>query len=649
MCGFAGFIYYDNHTVDPEVIRSMTHIQRHRGPDDQAFCTFDFPNKSVQLFASGNPALSPSASPSTTSFRGALGFNRLSVLDTSQRGRQPMSSRDGSVYILMNGEIYNSPELREVLLHEGIRFQSRTDTEVVLQWYFKYGWDNLLSKLNGMFALCILDMNHKRCLLARDPIGVKPLYLATLPQGLLFASEAKSFLKHPQFRFDIDTESLDEFVMFRYVADHRTLMRGVRLLPPGHWLDAARPDMEPRSYWTLPTGSASDDRISTATTLEQELQKSVQMQMLSDVKLGCQLSGGIDSSLISILAAESADQELDAISVTLDDPNYSEEFWIDQAARQAGVQVHKFGLSSEWFANNFLRAAWHLDQPINHPNTLGILLLAQRAKPKVTVLLSGEGADEVFGGYPRFFYQMLLRKHRFVIRVMSKLPFLGIWIHRKFRLGETREDDRLILSTSRMDPAMANRVYPSFKLDRALERRRWILQRTPGGSFLKRYLNYEIETYLQEMLVRQDKMTMAVGVENRVPFLDHRLVELVRNIPDQELVSSRWRWGRNAVEKNTKIALKDMAARFFGRKFSYRKKSGFGLPLREFLSAEAFAPIAQELLCAVSKRGLFDGAFIRELWNRRESASEQEIETLFIMFSFEAWASQFEAEACGSR
>ncbi len=635
MCGFAGILSYRDRPADVSALIRMTDIQRHRGPDDQAFCLFDLGRQKFQLFTD-------SRGIPQGDFTSGLGFNRLSILDTSERGRQPMSSPDGRVQLVMNGEIYNSPRMREELRREGVPFRSGTDTEVVLQWYLYRGWEDLLDRIEGMFAICLVDLGQKKCLLARDPIGIKPLYLAFLPGGLLFASEAKSFLEHPQFKFEIDSGCLDEFLMFRYVADQQTLMRGVRLLPPGHWADVSEPGFQSRAYWNWPKGDEAGGELPDARDLEEKLRASVQAQMLSDVKLGCQLSGGVDSSLVNLFAADAVGEQLDAISIILEDPVYSEEPWIDKAAQRAGVHVHKFRLDAEWFVENFLRASWHLDQPLNHPNSLGILFLAHQARSRVTVLLSGEGADELMGGYPRFFYQLLLRRHPGLIQGVSRLPALGPWIRRKLCLDQAREDDRIIVSTAAMTADIARRLRPEFEMNRALEVRRQLLARMPGTTFLRRFMNYEMATYLQEMLIRQDKMTMAVSVENRVPFLDHRLVEFVRRIPDSEWVSTRCRFGKNAVEKNTKVALKRLSEKYFGPKFTYRKKSGFALPLQPFFGSPGFASIASELIRGIRNRGLFDAPAIQKLWDRRNEASGAEIEALWVMFSLEAWAGQFE-------
>ena len=294
-----------------------------------------------------------------------------------------MMSDDGQVMIAFNGEIYNAFDLRPQLEAEGYRFRSDTDTEVVLSLYLLHGQEYLVSRLNGMFAICIVDLRRQVVTLTRDRLGIKPLYIGRLKRHILFASEVKSFLQHPAFQVQIAPDALDEYLNFRYCAGGRHLLDGVEQLEPGHWMVIPRgyDAVATRRYWSIPD-MATDGAAPPSTQVEQfaeRLELAVKRQLLSDVKLGCQLSGGIDSSLVNIFASKHAAGNLDAFSIVLSDPAFSEGPWIDQAAHTANVVSHCFELGSEYFAANIEHASWHLDQPLNHPNSLGLMCLAEHA------------------------------------------------------------------------------------------------------------------------------------------------------------------------------------------------------------------------------------------------------------------------------
>lgn len=637
MCGFVGIFNRNNQPVDVSVVRRMADAQWHRGPDDQAFGVFSLKKGRFLRYADDETPIANEA------FSGAVGFNRLSILDTSIRGRQPMSTMDGRQHIVFNGEIYNSPELREELRGRGFEFHSDTDTEVILYLYQALGAEGMLRRLNGMFALCIIDLAEQSLFLARDRLGIKPLYVTNIGPTLLFASEVKSFLQHPEFELEIDQQRMDEYLLFRYVSGGRSLVRGVEQIKPGCWYRVGLTSQSSGEFWELPAGPADGRSFrENLNEFENQLRQSVEQQLLSDVKLGCQLSGGIDSSLINRFAAQSVGSRLDAFSVIFDDPLYTEEHWIDQSAKIAGVSVNKYRLDASWFADNIDRATWHLDQPLNHPNTLGILFLADNARSMVTVLLSGEGADELLGGYSRFFYAHFANERQRLAGVLGGLPIVGSFFSSKLGLGRRDEIDRFVMASTFAGPNDAEQLYADFSLDRALDDRRQLFASTPGRTYLQKCLNYSMQTYLQELLLRQDKMTMAASMENRVPFLDHRLVEFVRNLPDRHLVTLSLLPRRDVVERNTKVILKKLARREFGGKFAYRKKSGFALPLREFFALPSFRErVADSLLPDAKRRGLFNGRFLQNVWNRIDSGSAAQLDLFWIAMAFELWVGQF--------
>jgi asparagine synthase (glutamine-hydrolysing) len=589
MCGIAGFVNLDGAPADAGVVAAMMHAIRHRGPDDRGQISLSLRR--------GEIAADADAAADT-----GIGFHRLKILDLSERGHQPMVNGSGTVILALNGEIYNAFDYKSELETAGFQFRSRTDTEILLYLYEHYGLEGMLERLNGMFALAIADLRTHEIHIARDHFGIKPLYWTQAGASVLFASEAKAFLAHPSFKAEIDDGHVDEQLAFRYVAGEACLLKGVRQLRPGHRLTITPDGVTTTRYWSIPDRAtpAPRTRDDAVDQLDDLMRRSVASQLVSDVKVGCQLSGGIDSSLVTLFARSGAEASLDTFSVVFEDPKFSEDRWIGEAAAKAQSSSHRFLFSEASFITPLAQATWHMDQPISHPNSLGIWLLAQQSRQRVTVLLSGEGADEVFAGYSRF------------RPVAVKTP--EAFIH-----------------TSQFQPSSkVSRLRPEANLAPAFERRIAIFNEG-GGDYLAKCLKYEMQTFLVDLLVRQDKMTMAHGVENRVPFLDRRVVEFARTLPAEYLVSN----------SATKIVLKQLARRTFDDAFVDRAKSAFALPLSQYFRSKPFTELMEDgLLPGIRQRGLVSEPAVRELWRRSLSAPAL-TEPFWIPVALELWAQQF--------
>jgi asparagine synthase (glutamine-hydrolysing) len=511
-----------------------------------------------------------------------------------------MVNPSGTVVLACNGEVYNAFDFMPELEAAGFRFRSRTDTEVLLYLYERFGLDGMLDRLNGMFAMVIADLRSHEIHVVRDHFGIKPLYWTHAGSAVLFASEAKAFLAHPAFTPAIDEDHVDEHLAFRYVAGEGSLLKGVHQLRPGHRLRITPDGVTTTRYWSIPDGTteARLTRNDAIDRLDALMRRSVSSQLLSDVKVGCQLSGGIDSSLVTVYAGAEAGN-MDAFSVVFDDPKFSEDRWISEAAATANAASHRFRFSETSFVGPLERATWHMDQPISHPNSLGIWLLAENARARVTVLLSGEGADEVFGGYTRY------------------VPHL-------------QPAEAFVRATQFQPASKLARLRPGADLGPALARRE-ALFREGGGTHLSNCLKYDMQTYLVDLLVRQDKMTMAHGVENRVPFLDRRVVDFARTLPDEHLVG----------DGATKIVVKDLARRTFDDAFVSRSKGAFNLPLSQYFRGRQFTELMEDrLLPGMRQRGLVNEAAVRELWSRSLSAPAL-TEIVWIPVALELWAQQF--------
>ena len=636
MCGIIGILDTRGRPIDPPALRAMAASIRHRGPDDEGFHLFSLRKGTGAAWPSGSQA--PSGE-----FEGGFGFQRLSILDLSPNGHQPMASSDGRVILIFNGEIYNAFDLKPELEQRGCVFRSRSDTEVLLHLYREFGIEEALRRVNGMFAFLLADLDRREIHAVRDRLGIKPLYWYQKDGVHLLASEVKAFLCHPQFRATLDPRALDEHLMFRYCAGEGFLLEGIRQLRPGYRA-VLRPDgVEEIRYWDIPDPDpgASPDPEALIDQLESRLQRSVQVQLLSDVKVGCQLSGGVDSSLVNLFATRAERSSIDAFSIIFDDPRFSEEPWIDIAVEKAGVRGHRFLLKSSAFLETMDDATWHLDEPLVHPNSIGIWHLSKLARPFVTVLLSGEGADEVFGGYERFVHFRLRPKLGPMLPLLSRLPKIGPRFAERF--GRNRHTDDItwyLMQTASLSLTAAATLRPEGKFGDIVEQRAARF-RTGHGSDLARCLRYELSTYLVSLLIRQDKMTMAHSLENRVPFLDHELVEFVRGLTPNRLVGGGWsRFGIR--DGNTKIPLKALASRHFGHEFTYRAKQGFSIPLVEFLGTPGFRQkMQEELLPGIASRGVLDFATVERAWSAFLAGDARSVDLLWNAASFESWARQF--------
>ena len=584
MCGIAGFVNLDGAPPAAGVLEAMTDMVRHRGPDDR-----------------GTLCLSLRGGAPDT----ALGVQRLAILDRSTRAHQPMTSPDGSVALLFNGAVYDAFGVRAELERDGYRFRTSTDTEVVLALYERLGLERMLPRLDGMFAVVIADTRRGVVHLLRDRIGIKPLYWVQCGQALLFASESKAFLAHPAFRAEIDPAQVDELIAFRYLAGEATPLRGVRQVRPGHCLSIAAGGVSDTCYWRIPD-FIEKPRLSledAVDRLDHLLGRSVRAQSRSDVNLGCQLSGGVDSSLVT-LRARSERADVNAFSIVFNEPRFSEERWIQAASATAGVTSHRFVFDEAGFMGALDAASWHMDQPIGHPNSLALWVLAARSREHATVLLTGEGADELFGGYAR------------ITAAGSDTRPPGV--HDPV--------DTFIRATAFHSEARLARLRPDADLRPAIEKRRAVFHEG-RSDHVSNCLRYDMRTHLVDLLLRQDKTTMAHGVESRVPFLDRHIVDFARALPSEHLVG--------------KVVAKELARRSFGEAFAYRRKSAFNLPLAQYFRSAAFVTLMEDrLLPGMRSRGLVDVSVVRRWW-RRALKAPSTTEAFWGVVALELWAQQF--------
>lgn len=595
MCGIVGMIgLHGEKCRDASAIYHMMSAQKHRGPDDKGAVAFSFYEQECW---------EPIKDDTGKVFDGVLGFNRLSILDLSAAGHQPMIDTANKVALVFNGEIYNAFELKEQYFKH-YAFNSQTDTEVILKLYIEFGFDRMIRMLNGMFALCLVDIKCGKVYIARDRFGIIPLY-TTVQNGILyFASEYKSITALPDFQVKLDLNAIAEYLNFRSLIK-RTMAEGIESFQPGTYICITKQGIKEAVYYDL-NQRHSVNKKADMEKLDELLCCAVKRQLISDVPVGCQLSGGIDSSLISAIVKKYVSECFDTVSIIFDDARFTEEKWIDMVGKALNVRQHKLCFDGKDFINLLKKCVWHEEAVLSHPSTMGIYQLTKNAKNYVTVLLSGEGSDECFAGYPRF---GLSRKPEF-------------------------SAEACIRATTTIPTTLRKAVFPDINDVLVYEERKDIFDRLSGTDF-DRQRKYEMLTYYPELLVRQNKMSMANSIENRVPFLDNDLVEYVLTLDDNALIKSN-----EDEDYIFKAPLKEISENIFGAHFTHRKKIGFSVPVQNYIQTSDFAEwFCQIILPSVKKRGVFDAVILERLY-RNISITKydyHEVECFWRVLTAEIW------------
>lgn len=542
MCGIVAVYSRDaSEPVDAPTLARMTDALAHRGPDDRG------------VLVDGEAG---------------LGHRRLSVIDLGG-GHQPMQGPSGLTWIAFNGEVFNYRELREDLVSAGHRFRTQSDTEVILALYERDG-PACIERLNGMFTFAIWDQRTRQLVIVRDRVGVKPLYVWEGPRHVVVASEIKAILEFPGVPREVRREALDEWRVFRNLSGYRTLFKDIDAMQPGTVRVLGRQGATARQYWSIPDrddGPTNFDRA--AARLEELLFDAVRLRMVADVPLGAFNSGGLDSSLVTAMAAKLKGEPLRTFSVGFREREWDETPYARKLSRHVGSIHEELLAEPKVFADEVAKTIWHLDQPVTHPNSILIRLLAGFAKQRVTVVLTGEGADELFAGYPRYRLPLVLERSRPASLPLEVLvrPFLGRIGGRKARLtaavlGRPLEYALATNAAYALGSDLGALVQPE-----VIERRLAMIPKQ--GDVLRRLLILDVQTYLHGVLERMDKMTMAYGLEARVPFLDYRIIEFAASLPAADKMRGF----------QTKALVKNVARRWIPAEIIDRPKSGFGVPL----------------------------------------------------------------------
>jgi asparagine synthase (glutamine-hydrolysing) len=544
MCGICG-IWSADTTSAPGRVDAMLETMVHRGPDGAG-----------RLDRLGL----------------ALGMRRLAIVDLAG-GDQPIYNEDGSVGVVFNGEIYNFREMRVDLERQGHRFATRSDTEALVHGYEQWG-DDMLHRLRGMFAFALWDEGRRRLLVARDRFGKKPLYYSRHRGEIVLGSEIKSLLA-AGVPADLDDAALEDYLALRYVPAPRTLFRSVRQLPAGHKMVISDDRVEIERWWRLRYGPKLPITLGQAADeIEALMRTAVERRLVSDVPLGCFLSGGLDSSVVLSFMAELSDEPVRTFSIGFDEGWASDELPAARATAHAlRTRHHETRLGPDEFLRLMPTAVWHRDEPLAEPSEIPLLALSRMAREHVTVVLSGEGGDELFGGYPKYRADALLARVGRVGRAVlgeRRLHELARWyrLPRRARMSvealataDPGERWPRWFGADRLAGLSSNGVRPLDTVLAGLD---------PGLSPLDRMLALDVESYLVDnLLVRGDKMTMAASIEGRMPLLDHDLADYAARLPEE----------LKATPRRTKIVIREIVRRRLPDSVLSRKKVGFAVPV----------------------------------------------------------------------
>jgi asparagine synthase (glutamine-hydrolysing) len=623
MCGICGIVNLtDNHPINKFNLEQMNNTIRHRGPDDDGYY------------------LDQTA---------GLAMRRLSIIDLNT-GHQPISNEDGSIWIVFNGEIYNYRELRQTLEQKGHVFTTLTDTETIVHAYEAYG-DDCVQHLNGMFAFAIWDQKRRRLFLTRDRLGIKPLYYYASPQQLIFGSELKAVMANPAVPRDIDFTALDQFLTLEYVPTPRSIFQEVKKLPPGHSLVAENGQIRLSCYWnvdfenvTVPQNEA--DCVAALTDL---LRDAVKIRLVADVPLGAFLSGGIDSSTIVAFMSETADTQVQTFSVGFGDPTYNELPYARMVANHFNTKHYEEFLEPD-ITELVPRLVRQYDEPFGDFSSFPTFLVSEMARRQVKVVLSGDGGDEIFGGYDTYMAQKMDASiYRYLPRYLRQqaLPWLLTAVPpQPAKKGLINKSKRFVEGAA-LDPALQHARWMMFmhEADKAQLYRpelravlngdsaqtliRSYFQEAQGINSLAQQQYVDVKTYLvDDILTKVDRMSMAASLEARVPLLDHRIVEFALNLPPHLKLNGR----------TTKAILRQIMAERLPPAILTKSKEGFSIPLKHWLRRE-LRPLLHDLLSAGSlkKRGHFDPACVTGWIKEHEAQQVNHSHRLWSLMVLELW------------
>src|SRR5689334_1899658 len=629
MCGINGIAFSSRsrRRVDATDLKAMRDVITHRGPDDEG------------IYIDENVG---------------LGHRRLSIVDVAS-GHQPMTNEDGSLYIIYNGEVYNHADYREDLESRGHVYRTHCDTETILHLYEDFG-DRCVEHLRGMFAFAIWDRNKRELFIARDRLGVKPLYYVHTDDGsLYFASEIKALLEARAVKPELNFAAFSDYLANHATSGEETLFVGIKRLMPGHTLTWHDGQIQIRKYWDVsfakaaPDGRSDKDYIAEWSDL---FRKSVELRLMADVPLGMFLSGGIDSSAIAAVMSTLVDDPIKTFSVAFKEREANELEYARLVAQAYKTDHHEVVVSPEEFFAALPDLIWHEDEPLAHPSSVALYFVSRLAAQHVKVVLTGEGSDELMAGYARYRKTILNlavgeHYHRMVpagVRDLIRGQIAGMSASKlRAKLSRTflslspdiesiyfdnfavfpRSDQQGLLTPDTIDRIGGIDPYAGV---------RRVLSETDAQSLLDRLLYADIKTYLHELLMKQDQMSMAASLESRVPFLDHKLVEFTSGLPER-LKLNRW---------TTKYVLRQSMKGVLPEQILTRPKMGFPVPIGAWFRGP-YAHVLDEYVLSsrASERGIFNADAVRTLVNEHRGGLANHSERLWSLVNLEMWFRTF--------
>ena len=607
MCGFVGYIGGGETQTMAPVLHAMADRIRHRGPDD------------ADYYMDGDIA---------------LGFRRLSIIDL-EGGRQPILNEDKSKVLMFNGEIYNYQSIREELVKAGHVFTTKTDSEVLLHGFEEYGTD-LLNKLRGMFAFIIWDKNTKTLFGARDFFGIKPFYYAEMQGTLLFGSEIKSFVEHPHFKKELNERALESYLSFQYSPGNETFFKGVYKLPPAHYFFYKDGKMKTARYWS-PEFNAEEDKSLDywVDAIEKTFDDSIEAHKIADVEVGSFLSSGVDSSYVAC----SADVDKTFTVGFGNGSKYNEISYAKELSEMIPVKNYSKTITPEEFWGNFGKIQYHMDEPLADPAAVALYFVCNTASQYLKVVMSGEGADEIFGGYNIYKEPLAVPAYdripfpirRAIGKIASHLPKksgINFLIRRGKRLEErfignaymfSEAERKKILKIKTDAPSPAAVVKPFY--DR-------VKDKDPVTKMQFVDLNAWM---VGDILLKADKMSMANSLELRVPFLDKEVMALAQRIPLKYRVNS----------ENTKYAMRKAALRRMPEKWADKKKLGFPVPTRVWLKEDKYYNIVREKFTGEVAEKFFHTEQLVKLLDDHKNGKADNSRRVWTVYTFLVWYDQY--------
>ena len=657
MCGIAGIVKSAGETIDIDLLIRMTRSMAHRGPDEEGYFinTTPFWEPSSQgphaqqdrnVPSRGVPIAGLIGSPGNVGF----GHRRLSIIDLSS-GQQPLSNEDGSIWITFNGEIYNFIELKTDLVSKGHRFKTNSDTETILHAYEQWGEDTP-KKLRGMFAFAIWDQNRQQLFMARDRIGKKPFYYCREPRRFAFASEIKAILELPEVNQTLDFTAFSDYLTLSYIPSPKTIFSSIKKLPAGHYAIYDGENIITRSYWDL--DFHPDHGITEAQAIDNLLgilEEATRIRMISEVPLGAFLSGGVDSSAVVAMMATIETDPVLTNSISFGEDTYNEAPYALEVANLFRTNHKVFQVTPETIPT-IEKLAWHYDEPFADSSALPTYYVSKMARQNVTVSLSGDGGDENFAGYKRYYFDSRENRIRNLLPAVLQQPifhFISKLYPQKDVLQRVFRGKAFVANLAR-DPVAAYMfnvsvfhhdakkellnpdVHKHISGYRTLDYFKNFYDKAPASDHLSKIQYLDIKSYLcEDILTKVDRASMAVSLEVRCPLLDHVFMEYVARIPKEKKLNG----------SQGKFIFKKALERYLPKNILYRSKMGFAVPVAQWLRSDIKDYARKLVIEGGASKAFLNGQYIEKLWHSHLHGKADHSFPLWSLMMLNLWYERF--------